>query len=94
MYVHTRTPTPPPPTTASYGPQAVMVFLPPPNSITHLTLESLIFQIQQHAGPEGYAIVQKRTKKSKGGLLYKAWLRCDRGGKPEAIRGGRGFLEN
>ena len=45
--------------------------------------------MQEHAGKEGYAVIKKRTKKKLStDSIYKAWLRCDRGGK---FAEGRGF---
>ena len=40
--------------------------------------------MQQYAGPQGYAVLKARTKKFKKTKLdRRAWIRCDRGGKPE-----------
>ena len=47
----------------------------------HTSLDLLIKQINEHAKNEGYAITRKRSKPSKLGILMKAVLRCDRGGR-------------
>ena len=74
---------------------------PPPADWEDALLDSLIYRIQRYAGPQGYAVVKGRTKKFKKTKLdRRAWIRCDRGGKPEknsqrarlgqAYGGGRG----
>ena len=61
-----------------------MVLSPPPDGWTDVSLDGLILRVQQHAGSEGYAVVKARTAVfKKDGLVRKAWIRCDRGGKPE-----------
>ena len=64
-------------TTATYS------LLPPPDNLTSPILSSLVQEVQQHAISQGYAVVIGRTKNNKKGEKRKAWLRCDRGGKPE-----------
>ena len=41
----------------------------------------LITKIQAHARQEGYAVVKRRSKKSKKGILMKIGLRCELGDK-------------
>ena len=56
----------------------------PPADWKDTLLDSLILRIQRYAGPQGYAVVKGRTKKFKKTKLdRRAWIRCDRGGKPE-----------
>lgn len=43
--------------------------------------------MNEHAGREGYAIVLKRTKKSKLGITNKVWIICDRGRKKHQVTG-------
>lgn len=64
-----------------------MPLAPPTEGHLFDNLESLVLIVNQHAGPEGYAVVIARTKVSKKGEKRKAWLRCDRGGKSSALRG-------
>lgn len=64
-----------------------MPLAPPPEGESHASLEQLIRSVNQHAGPEGYAVVTARTKNSKLGVKRKAWLRCDRGGKSSGPKG-------
>ena len=45
------------------------------------SLEAILRAVNEHAGPEGYAVVIGRTKKSKLGVTRKVWIICDRGGK-------------
>lgn len=58
-----------------------MNLTPPPEGELYSSLESLVAAINEHAGPEGYAVVIARTKNNKKGEKRKAWIRCDRGGK-------------
>jgi hypothetical protein len=44
-------------------------------------LNDLLRFINEHAGPEGYAVVLKRIKKFKLGVKSKVWIICDRGRK-------------
>lgn len=50
------------------------------------TLEDLIISVNTHVGPEGYAVVTARSKKSELGIKRKVWLRCDRGGRNRVSR--------
>lgn len=59
-----------------------MPLAPPPIAASYPTLNFLISELNDHAGPEGYAVVLQRTKKSKLGVTRKAWIICDRGRKP------------
>ena len=70
-----------------HNPRATMPLAPPPEGESHASLEQLIRSVNQHAGPEGYAVVTARTKNSKLGVKRKAWLRCDRGGKSSGPKG-------
>ena len=57
---------------------------PPPADWQDALLDSLILRIQRYAGPQGYAVVKERTKKFKKTKLdRRAWIQCNRGGKPE-----------
>ena len=66
-----------------------MTLLPPPNGLTDATVDTLLYQVQQHAGQEGYAVVKQRSKPDKYGVVRKIWLRCDRGGKLRDRHGNR-----
>ena len=44
-------------------------------------MKLLIEGLNKHAGPEGYAVVTARSKKSKKGVDRIVYIRCDRGGK-------------
>ena len=57
--------------------------LPPEDGLTCPTLDGLVQQVQKHAFTQGYAVVIGRSKNNKKGERRKAWLRCDRGEKPE-----------
>ena len=58
-----------------------MPLTPPENLQTFESLEDLILRVNEHAAPQGYAVVILRTKKSKLKVTRKAWLICDRGRK-------------
>ncbi len=45
--------------------------------VSYATLEELISAVNVFAATQGYAVVKKRTKKSKKDLLRKAVLMCD-----------------
>ena len=60
-----------------------MAMEPPEDGLCYPTLDGLIKQIQEHAAPQGYAVVQGRSKRNKKDEKRKVWLRCDRGGRPE-----------
>lgn len=57
----------------------IMNLEPPPTDETYLSLPTLITAVNEFAGPQGYAVVKRRTKNSKKGEIRKAWLGCDRG---------------
>jgi hypothetical protein len=57
-----------------------MSLTPPPDAL-FATLEALLESTKTYAGDHGFAITTLRSKKNKAGLLYKVWLKCDRGGK-------------
>ena len=61
----------------------LMALEPPPGNWDDTSLDALILCIQQHAGSQGYAVVKGQKVSFKDGIVRKAWLRCDRGGKPE-----------
>ena len=72
-----------------------MPLAPPPigvpaNGAYNLDLPTLIEHVNKHAAAEGYAVVLARTKASKKNVKFKAWLRCDRGGKPKTLSEGAG----
>lgn len=54
--------------------------LQPPilSQASYATLEELISVVNVFAVIQGYAVVKRRTKKSKKGVLQKAVLICDR----------------
>lgn len=58
-----------------------MPLAPPENQQTFESLEDLILRVNEHAAPQGYAVVLLRTKKSKLKVTRKAGLICDRGQK-------------
>jgi hypothetical protein len=60
-----------------------MELLPPNFSHIFSTLNDLITAVNEFAGDQGYAVVKKRIKNSKKGVLRKAVLRCDRGENPK-----------
>ena len=61
-----------------------MPLQPPPEGWQAALLDSLVLRMQQYAGPQGYAVLKARTKKFKKTKVdRRAWIRCDRGGKPE-----------
>ena len=64
-----------------------MPLRPPEDGQSFESLQDLILRVNEHAAPEGYAVVMTRTKKSKLGVTRKAWLICDRGGRIRAKRG-------
>ena len=55
-----------------------MDLLPPPENQSYESLSDLVSAINAHAAAQGYAVVIKRSKKSKKGLVRKAWLICDK----------------
>jgi hypothetical protein len=57
-----------------------MSLTPPPDAI-FASLEALLGTAKTYAGDHGFAITTLRSKKNKARLLYKVWLKCDRGGK-------------
>ena len=59
----------------------------PPSEGLHCSIELLIKSVNEHAGPQGYAVTKKRSKKSKKGVTMKVWLCCDRakGQRPKAL---------
>jgi len=63
----------------------------PPSEGLHCSIELLIRSVNEHAGPQGYAVTKKRSKKSKKGVTMKVWLCCDRAGVPKARGAGHRF---
>jgi len=61
----------------------------PPSEGLHCSIELLIKSVNEHAGPQGYAVRKKRSKKSKKGVIMKVWLCCDRVGVTKASGLGR-----
>lgn len=51
------------------------------------SFEDLILRVNEGAGPQGYAVVLLRTKKTKLGVKNKAWIKCDRRGKTREPQG-------
>ena len=49
----------------------------------YTSLALLIDELNKHASTQGYAVTKKRTKVFKRGVLMKAWIHCDRGGKAQ-----------
>src|SRR5947207_3713892 len=66
-----------------------MPLTPPPDELFP-TMDALIDSTKTHAGNRGYALAILHSKKNKKGILYKVWLKCDRGGKYRA----RGLTED
>lgn len=57
-----------------------MPLTPPPDAL-FASLESLLASARAHAADHGFAVTTLRSKKNKADVLYKVWLKCDRGGK-------------
>ena len=75
----------------SAAPAGPMSLAPPPISGEVYDDAKLLIQgINKHAGPEGYAVVTARSKKSKKGVDRLVYLRCDRGGKASLNSAGFG----
>ena len=73
------------------APAGPMSLAPPPISgETYDDVKLLIEGVNKHAGPEGYAVLCARSKKSKKGVDRLVYLRCDRGGKANLNPGGFG----
>ena len=89
------TPTPPP---AYILRSIAMALAPPPDDWTDTSLDTLILRIQQHAGPQGYAVLKGRIVAFKDGLVRKAWLRYNNGATVRTrhgashVRGGWGIV--
>ena len=49
----------------------------------YTSLDLLTKKINNHAKTQGYAVIRKRSKQSKLGILMEAFFRCDRGGQWE-----------
>ncbi len=49
-----------------------------PSEGLHCSIELLIKSVNEHAGPQGYAVTKKRSKKFKKGVTMKVLLCCDR----------------
>ena len=64
-----------------------MKLLPPPEKI-YTTLDQLIKSINKWAGPQGYAVVKRRSKfdKKNSTLLIAAYYICDQGREPPKKR--------
>ena len=60
-----------------------MPLTPPPDQL-FMSLEALLKAAKVYAANHGYAITILQSKKNKKGILYKVWLKCDRGGKYRA----------
>jgi hypothetical protein len=64
-----------------------MNLAPPPVGELYVTHHKLIAAVNEHAGLHGYAVVMKRSKKSRKDVICKVTLRCDREGKPNNVVG-------
>jgi len=52
--------------------------LEPPAEGVYNTLEDLVAAVNQHAGPQGYAVVKCHSKRyPKDGLIHKVTFWCD-----------------
>ncbi len=69
----------PPVSIASAGPMSLAP--PPVSGEVYDDVKLLIEGLNKHAGPEGYAVVIARSKKSKKDVDRIIYIRCDRGGK-------------
>ncbi len=78
----------PPVSTAFAGPMSLAP--PPVSGQVYDDVKLLIEGLNQYAGPEGYAVVTARTKKSKKGVDRIVYIRCDRGGKAKLNSAGFG----
>ena len=67
----------------------IMNLEPPPTDKAYHDLDSLIKAVNDFSSSQGYAVVKRRTKVSKKGVLRKAVLVCDRGRKYEASGHGK-----
>jgi len=63
---------------------------PPVSGEVYDDVKLLIEGLNKHAGPEGYAVVTARSKKSKKGVDRIVYIRCDRGGKASLNSAGFG----
>jgi len=63
---------------------------PPVSGKVYDDVKLLIEGLNKHAGPEGYAVVIARSKKSKKGVDRIVYIRCDRGGKASLNSAGFG----
>ena len=57
---------------------AMMDLQPPDLSENYASLDALLQAVNTFASSQGYAVVKRRTKVSKKGVLRKAVLMCDR----------------
>lgn len=55
-----------------------MALLPPSSNSRYVSFEELRLAVNAHAASQGYAIVTKRSKKNKRGVLRKVWMFCDK----------------
>ncbi len=78
----------PPVSTASAGPMSLAP--PPVLGKVYDDVKLLIEGLNKHAGPEGYAVVTARSKKSKKDVDRIVYIRCDRGGKASLNSAGFG----
>ncbi len=69
----------PPVSTASAGPMSLAP--PPVSGKVYDDVKLLIEGLNKHAGPESYAVVTARFKKSKKDVDRIVYIRCDREGK-------------
>jgi len=69
----------PPVSIASVGPMSLAP--PPVSGKVYDDVKLLIEELSKHAGPESYAVVTARSKKSKKNVDRIVYIRCDREGK-------------
>ena len=53
----------------------------PPDDRFYSSRKIFITAVNQHAADQGYAVITKRSKKTKDGEVRKIWLSCDKGSK-------------
>lgn len=64
-----------------------MSLAPPVPEESYLSLPDILKQLNEHAGPEGYAVVLLCTKTTPEKIPRKAWIICDRGRKLRVPKG-------
>lgn len=54
---------------------------PPPVNQVYASFQELLKAVNTHAANKGYAVIIKRSKKSRKQELRKVWLKCDKSGQ-------------